>query len=165
MHLIQTPLDGGDVAIVAARLTHLGATAGARCGVARLVKCHAARPHPCHIAPLRRVTLHDTAPFDLSVWRSTHPSLGQSMRLRAPRAAPRRAGAARSTSQTRTSQSAGAWLDYVRRKGWPLLKADAATEAVDVSSQGRADGLKRPNDADTGQIAGLDPGEQPSPAQ
>jgi Kef-type K+ transport system membrane component KefB len=27
-----------------------------------------------------------------------------------------------------TSQSAGAWLDYVRHKGWPLLKADAATE-------------------------------------
>ena len=59
-----------------------------------------------------------------------------------------------------TSQFAGAWLDYVRRKGWPLLKADAATEAVDVSSEGRADGLMRPNNADAGQTSGLDPGTQ-----
>jgi Kef-type K+ transport system membrane component KefB len=35
-----------------------------------------------------------------------------------------------------TSQLAGAWLDYVLRKGWPLLKPDAAKEAVDVSSEG-----------------------------
>ncbi len=59
-----------------------------------------------------------------------------------------------------TSQFAGAWLDYIRRKGWPLLKADAATEAVDVSSEGRADGLMRPNNADAGQTAGVDPGTQ-----
>jgi len=34
-----------------------------------------------------------------------------------------------------TSQLAGAWLDYVLRKGWPLLKSDEATEAVQVSSE------------------------------
>ena len=31
-----------------------------------------------------------------------------------------------------TSQLAGAWLDYVLRKGWPLLKLDAANEAESV---------------------------------
>ncbi|MFZ1177374.1 MAG: cation:proton antiporter [Mycobacterium sp.] len=41
-----------------------------------------------------------------------------------------------------TSQLAGAWLDYVLRKGWPLLKSDvaeegSAKEAVEVSSEGR----------------------------
>lgn len=30
-----------------------------------------------------------------------------------------------------TSQLAGAWLDYVLRKGWPLLKSDAAEEAAE----------------------------------
>jgi Kef-type K+ transport system membrane component KefB len=34
-----------------------------------------------------------------------------------------------------TSQFAGAWLDYVLRKGWPLLKPDVASEAVDVSAE------------------------------
>lgn len=34
-----------------------------------------------------------------------------------------------------TSQLAGAWLDYVLRKGWPLLKPDVATEAVEVSPE------------------------------
>jgi Kef-type K+ transport system membrane component KefB len=34
-----------------------------------------------------------------------------------------------------TSQIAGAWLDYVLRKGWPLLKSDAAKEAVEDPSQ------------------------------
>ncbi len=34
-----------------------------------------------------------------------------------------------------TSQFAGAWLDYVIRKGWPLLKPDVANEAVDVSTE------------------------------
>jgi Kef-type K+ transport system membrane component KefB len=34
-----------------------------------------------------------------------------------------------------TSQIAGAWLDYVLRKGWPLLKPDVAPEAVDVSAE------------------------------
>jgi Kef-type K+ transport system membrane component KefB len=34
-----------------------------------------------------------------------------------------------------TSQLAGAWLDYVLRKGWPLLKSDTAEEAVEVSSE------------------------------
>jgi Kef-type K+ transport system membrane component KefB len=37
-----------------------------------------------------------------------------------------------------TSQLAGAWLDYVLRKGWPLLKSDAAEGPVDVSSEGLA---------------------------
>jgi Kef-type K+ transport system membrane component KefB len=32
-----------------------------------------------------------------------------------------------------TSQFAGAWLDYVLRKGWPLLKPRGAKEAVAVS--------------------------------
>jgi Kef-type K+ transport system membrane component KefB len=60
-----------------------------------------------------------------------------------------------------TSQFAGAWLDYIRRKGWPLLKGDAATEEVeDVSSEGRADGLMRPTNADAGQTAGMDPGTE-----
>jgi Kef-type K+ transport system membrane component KefB len=31
-----------------------------------------------------------------------------------------------------TSQIAGAWLEYVLRKGWPLLKPVAASEAVEV---------------------------------
>jgi Kef-type K+ transport system membrane component KefB len=35
-----------------------------------------------------------------------------------------------------TSQFAGAWLDYVMRKGRPLLRSDAATEAVGVPSEG-----------------------------
>jgi Kef-type K+ transport system membrane component KefB len=34
-----------------------------------------------------------------------------------------------------TSQFAGAWLDYVLRKGWPLLRPDVSTEAVDVSAE------------------------------
>ncbi|MGA9720295.1 MAG: cation:proton antiporter [Acidobacteriaceae bacterium] len=34
-----------------------------------------------------------------------------------------------------TSQFAGAWLDYVLRKGWPLLKPDVGAEAVDVSTE------------------------------
>jgi Kef-type K+ transport system membrane component KefB len=60
-----------------------------------------------------------------------------------------------------TSQFAGAWLDYIRRKGWPLLKGDAAAEeAVDVSSEGRADGVMPPNNPDAGQTAGVDPGTQ-----
>jgi hypothetical protein len=41
-----------------------------------------------------------------------------------------------------TSQMAGAWLDYVLRKGWPLLKPDVAPEAVDVSAEKSLDGLK-----------------------
>src|ERR1700761_119163 len=35
-----------------------------------------------------------------------------------------------------TSQFAGAWLDYVMRKGWALLRSDAAGEAVGVASEG-----------------------------
>ena len=35
-----------------------------------------------------------------------------------------------------TSQFAGAWLDYVLRKGLPLLKSDVAEEAVDVAGKG-----------------------------
>jgi Kef-type K+ transport system membrane component KefB len=35
-----------------------------------------------------------------------------------------------------TSQFAGAWLDYVLRKGWPLLKSDSAQQAVEVPSEG-----------------------------
>jgi Kef-type K+ transport system membrane component KefB len=61
-----------------------------------------------------------------------------------------------------TSQFAGAWLDYVMRKGWPLLKTDAETEAADVSSEGRADGLMRGNNAGGAQIAGVDPADQPT---
>jgi Kef-type K+ transport system membrane component KefB len=34
-----------------------------------------------------------------------------------------------------TSQIAGAWLEYVLRKGWPLLKPSAAAEAVEVSPE------------------------------
>jgi Kef-type K+ transport system membrane component KefB len=34
-----------------------------------------------------------------------------------------------------TSQFAGAWLDYVLRKGWPLLKPDMASEPADVSAE------------------------------
>ena len=34
-----------------------------------------------------------------------------------------------------TSQIAGAWLDYVLRKGWPLLKPKAAGEALEVPSE------------------------------
>jgi Kef-type K+ transport system membrane component KefB len=35
-----------------------------------------------------------------------------------------------------TSQLAGAWLDYVLRKGWPLLKPDAPSETVDAPNAG-----------------------------
>ncbi len=34
-----------------------------------------------------------------------------------------------------TSQFAGAWLDYVLRRGWPLLKSDTAKEALEVPSE------------------------------
>jgi hypothetical protein len=34
-----------------------------------------------------------------------------------------------------TSQIAGAWLEYVLRKGWPLLKPKAAGEAVEVAPE------------------------------
>jgi Kef-type K+ transport system membrane component KefB len=34
-----------------------------------------------------------------------------------------------------TSQIAGAWLDYVLRKGWPLLKPVAASETLEVSPE------------------------------
>jgi Kef-type K+ transport system membrane component KefB len=34
-----------------------------------------------------------------------------------------------------TSQIAGAWLDYVLRKGWPLLKPAVSNEAVEVSPE------------------------------
>jgi Kef-type K+ transport system membrane component KefB len=34
-----------------------------------------------------------------------------------------------------TSQIAGAWLEHVLRKGWPLLKPAAASEALDVSPE------------------------------
>jgi Kef-type K+ transport system membrane component KefB len=34
-----------------------------------------------------------------------------------------------------TSQIAGAWLDYVLRKGWPLLKPDLPSDALEVSPE------------------------------
>ncbi|MGC1295354.1 MAG: cation:proton antiporter [Alloacidobacterium sp.] len=34
-----------------------------------------------------------------------------------------------------TTQLAGAWLDYVLRKGWPLLKPAVTSESMDVSSE------------------------------
>jgi Kef-type K+ transport system membrane component KefB len=34
-----------------------------------------------------------------------------------------------------TSQIAGAWLEYVLRKGWPLLKPSAAGEALEVAPE------------------------------
>lgn len=34
-----------------------------------------------------------------------------------------------------TSQIAGAWLDYVLRKGWPLLKPTPAGESLDVAPE------------------------------
>jgi Kef-type K+ transport system membrane component KefB len=34
-----------------------------------------------------------------------------------------------------TSQLAGAWLDYVLRKGWPLLKPAVTSESMDVSPE------------------------------
>jgi Kef-type K+ transport system membrane component KefB len=37
-----------------------------------------------------------------------------------------------------TSQFAGAWLDYILRKGWPLLKPDVGTETADVSAESRS---------------------------
>jgi len=37
-----------------------------------------------------------------------------------------------------TSQIAGAWLEYVLRKGWPLLKPSKASEAVEVSPESRS---------------------------
>ena len=50
-----------------------------------------------------------------------------------------------------TSQFAGAWLDYVMRKGWPLLRSDAAREAVGVPSEGaRQPGRRREDPANLG---------------
>jgi hypothetical protein len=34
-----------------------------------------------------------------------------------------------------TSQIAGAWLEYVLRKGWPLLKPVAGSEAAEVAPE------------------------------
>jgi hypothetical protein len=34
-----------------------------------------------------------------------------------------------------TSQIAGAWLDYVLRKGWPLLKPAVSSETLEVSPE------------------------------
>jgi Kef-type K+ transport system membrane component KefB len=34
-----------------------------------------------------------------------------------------------------TTQLAGAWLDYVLRKGWPLLKPAVTSESMDVSPE------------------------------
>jgi Kef-type K+ transport system membrane component KefB len=34
-----------------------------------------------------------------------------------------------------TSQIAGAWLDYVLRKGWPLLKPTVGSETLEVSPE------------------------------
>jgi Kef-type K+ transport system membrane component KefB len=34
-----------------------------------------------------------------------------------------------------TSQMAGAWLDYVLRKGWPLLSQDAKSESAIISAE------------------------------
>jgi hypothetical protein len=31
-----------------------------------------------------------------------------------------------------TSQAAGAWLEFVLRKGWPLLSGDAAADSTAV---------------------------------
>jgi Kef-type K+ transport system membrane component KefB len=39
-----------------------------------------------------------------------------------------------------TSQFAGAWLDYVIRKGWPLLRSDAAPKAMAVPSEALVSG-------------------------
>jgi len=66
-----------------------------------------------------------------------------------------------------TSQFAGAWLDYVLRKGWPLLKPDAAKEAVDVSSEGlsTAKSARLQNNPDVGHVVVVDPGDQPTRAQ
>src|SRR6202453_1055789 len=66
-----------------------------------------------------------------------------------------------------TSQLAGAWLDYVLRKGWPLLKPDAAKEAVDASSEGlsTAKSARLQNNPDVGHVVVVDPGDQPTRAQ
>jgi hypothetical protein len=34
-----------------------------------------------------------------------------------------------------TSQIAGAWLEYVLRKGWPLLMSTASEESTEVSPE------------------------------
>ncbi len=34
-----------------------------------------------------------------------------------------------------TSQLAGAWLDYVLRKGWPLLTPTASGELAEITSE------------------------------
>ena len=49
-----------------------------------------------------------------------------------------------------TSQLAGAWLDYVLRKGWPLLKRDAANEAAGTldASEGDPKVLRVPSRPD-----------------
>lgn len=66
-----------------------------------------------------------------------------------------------------TSQLAGAWLDYVLRKGWPLLKPDAANDAVDESSEdlSTAKSARLQHNPDVGRLVVVDPGDQPTRAQ
>jgi hypothetical protein len=41
-----------------------------------------------------------------------------------------------------TSQFAGAWLDLLVRKGWPLLAPSATDRSADISRRKSIDGLK-----------------------
>ena len=65
-----------------------------------------------------------------------------------------------------TSQLAGAWLDYVLRKGWPLLKSSANREARGVPSEGgpKADGARPGNDPAGGEISTRESEDQPAQA-
>jgi Kef-type K+ transport system membrane component KefB len=65
-----------------------------------------------------------------------------------------------------TSQFAGAWLDYVLRKGWPLLKSDAVNESGDVSGDAvlTAERVGVNNGTDAGQIVSPETENQPTKA-
>lgn len=63
-----------------------------------------------------------------------------------------------------TSQVAGAWLDYVLRKGWPLLKSEVARETVEVWSENSSTALGPRNNPEVAQTVVADSGDQPTQA-
>ncbi len=73
-----------------------------------------------------------------------------------------------------TSQVAGAWLDYVLRRGWPLLKSDvksdlaetASLESTTASGEGNsaADPLGAPHDSESAPAVDRTPAGQPTQA-
>ena len=62
-----------------------------------------------------------------------------------------------------TSQLAGAWLDYVLRKGWPLLKSDL-DETVSGDGMAAAEPVGAPHDSEAAPAVGRAAADQPTQA-